>query len=164
MLKLAAILVFAFSSVAVADVGLANAQPLGSASFRWLGVTFYDATLYTQRTSQFSWQTPMALELKYRKGVSGQKLAGSAAIEIRRLEGTPHDYSQFVGKLQKCFRNVEKGDRYVALSSSPNKLQLSLNGRQTCTVEHPNARQRFFGIWLSPNSRMPTLSRRLRGE
>ncbi|MBT8153167.1 chalcone isomerase family protein [Epibacterium ulvae] len=164
MFKLAILLVFVFFSTALADVGLPNAKPLGSASFRWLGVTFYDATLYTQQASQFSWQKPMALELRYRKGVSGQKLAGSAAIEIKRLEGTPADYSQFVGKLQRCFRNVEKGDRYVALSSSPNTLQLSLNGRQTCTVNHPNARQRFFGIWLSPNSRMPGLSRRLRGE
>lgn len=164
MLKVATLFVIGFANAAMADVGFPNAQPLGSASFRWLGVTFYDATLYTQNTSQFSWQKPMALELQYRTGVSGRKLAGSAAIEIRRLEGTAPDSSQFVTKLQKCFRDVKKGDRYVAVSTSQNRVQLALNGRRTCTVDHSDARQRFFGIWLSPNSRMPTLSRQLRGE
>ncbi len=149
---------------AAADIGLSNAAPLGSASFRWLGVTFYDATLYTQRAQRFSWSKPMALALTYRQGVSAQKLAGSAEIEIRRLEGTPPDFSQFTSKLKKCFRDVKTGDRYVAVSTASDRVSLSLNGTRTCTVRHPGARKRFLGIWLSPNSRMPRLSSRLRGE
>ena len=164
MFTRAAFCLLAFTTMAQADIGLPNAQPLGSASFRWLGVTFYDATLYTQENRQFSWQNPMALELRYRKGVSGQKLAGSAVIEIRRLEGKPADFSQFMSKLQSCFRDVRKGDRYVAVSPTVNRIQMSLNGKRTCTVDHPDVRQRFLGIWLSPNSRMPSLSQRLSGE
>lgn len=152
------------ASIAHADIGLSNAVRLGSASFRWLGVTIYDATLYTQSSKSFSWSQPLALELIYKTGVSGKKLAGSAVIEISRLEGKPADHQQFMSKLRSCFRDVKRGDRYIAVSPSQNRVDLSLNGRRTCSVTHPGARERFLGIWLSPKSRAPRLSRRLRGE
>ncbi|MQY44067.1 hypothetical protein GG681_15590 [Epibacterium sp. SM1969] len=164
-MRLAFILLFGLTAnMAIADVGLSNAVRLGSASFRWLGVNIYDATLYTQSARGFSWNNPLALELIYKTGVSGKKLAGSAVIEISRLEGKPADHQEFMAKLRSCFRDVKTGDRYVAVSPAKNRVNLSLNGRRTCSVNHPGARERFLGIWLSPKSRAPKLSRRLRGE
>jgi hypothetical protein len=143
---------------------LGEARPLGSAVFRWLGVPLYEATLFTPGRASFGWQTPLALQLVYARSLSGEVLVEATIAELERIEGTRPDHARMAKKLDACFRDVAKGDRYVAVAAEPDRIGFWLNGRQTCDLRHPEARQRILGIWLSDDSRSVEVARRLRGE
>lgn len=147
-----------------AETGLSQPVKLGEATLRFLGLQIYSATLHTQGTEQFDWGRPLSLRLDYARGFTAQELLAGTEKEITRIEGTRPDQAEIFAKLATCFEDVEKGDAYVALAPTPDRVTLRLNGRQTCDISHAGLRKRFLGIWLSPNSRSARLSSQLRGE
>lgn len=142
---------------------LSAPKQLGQASFRWLGIHLYDATLWSD-AARFDWSAPMALELSYDMGISGADLLDTTMDEIARMEGEQPDQAALRQALRPCMKSVSDGDHYVAAASGADQISLWLNGAQTCSVSHAGVKQRFLGIWLADNSRSPALSRQLRGE
>jgi hypothetical protein len=145
-----------------AELGAAKA--LGRATFRWLGVQLYDATLYTPPATGFDWQEPLALELVYARSVGGSVLLDSTLAELERIEGRQPDHPAIRQKLMGCFRDVDANDRYVASAGSADAVSFWLNGSRTCEISHPELKRRFLGIWLSDQSRAVKSARALRGE
>lgn len=166
-LLVALLLLVPGSAQARADIvaaGIAEARNLGRVTVRWFGLPLYDAALYTERGARFSWQVPMALELAYRREISRERLVAATQSELERIEGRRRDHPILLGKLGRCFRDVDPGDRVLAVARADDRVDFWFNGARLCEVRHENLRKRFLGIWLSDNARSVGLSRRLRGQ
>ncbi|MDE4173396.1 chalcone isomerase family protein [Phaeobacter sp. PT47_59] len=144
--------------------GLVQPVELGSATLRWLGLAVYRARLHTDGANRFDWNRPLALEIEYFRSITRADLTQSTRSELQRIEGTRPDLEALTRKLDGCFRDVDKGDVFTAVSVRPDSMELYLNGERTCAIRHEGLRKRFLGIWLSENSRSARLSAELRGQ
>lgn len=151
------------SGVPEVESRLNNPAPIGQARVRWLGISLYQASLFTPSGSPFDWSQPFALRLDYDQDIDGERLISTTIKEMRRMEGAREDHTDIATKLTACFRDVRDGDRYVALAQGRDRIGFWLNGTQVCDLRHDGIRERLLGIWLSENSRMPNLTRQLRG-
>lgn len=136
----------------------------GQADFRFLGVKIYGAELFTPKAAAYQPQAPVALRLTYHRQISASQFLRSTMSELDRIEGSRSDHADLRLALAPCFRDVSAQDSYVAFGAGPNDLRLARNGQETCRVQRPGISPRFFGIWLSDQSRSPRLTRQLRGE
>ncbi|MDP2492965.1 hypothetical protein Q8W25_03010 [Shimia thalassica] len=144
--------------------GLGEAERLGEATIRWLGVPIYEAAVFTPKAQAFEWNAPMALELTYRRGFAKGQLLEATMKEIIRVEGTRSDTPALQTALADCYREVKPGDRVVAVSTSPDRLSLYQNSIRLCDLGFQNIQKRFLGIWLSGDSRIARLGPRLKGQ
>ncbi|WP_241525641.1 hypothetical protein [Pseudophaeobacter leonis] len=67
-------------------------------------------------------------------------------------------------QLERCYRDVRKGDRYVAVSKGPDAIGFWLNDTFICTLSQPQIKTSFMEIFLGDNTRSRSFSRALRGE
>ncbi|WP_299899665.1 hypothetical protein [uncultured Ruegeria sp.] len=140
--------------------GLNDAQLRGTATFRYLGLPIYDATLYTPKGAPFSWSEDIALQLTYRKNIKKKALVNSTLEEMDRIGRSVPVRDQ----LDRCFKAVVKGDSYLAVSDGPDKVSFWLNGQQTCTMTYPGIKRSFMSVFLGDNTRSASFTRRLQGR
>lgn len=140
-----------------------RAKVAGTATVRWLGFRVFDAVLVTPDGKAYSPAEQAALQLQYGTAFTREELLTATMKELDRLEGTRSDHPEIKRKLQNCFANVGTKDRFLAVGPASNQITLFRNQTKTCDLRHPGIRARFLDIWLSPNSRFPSLSRKLRG-
>ncbi|MGV6805791.1 MAG: hypothetical protein ACWA49_16455 [Ruegeria sp.] len=155
--------------VLLAPAGLANtpvanvlpdAQPRGTATFRFLGLPIYDAQLFTQGGAPFNWSQDFGLKLTYRKGLKQKALVDSTIDEMNRQGNRV----PIEGQLKTCFQAVSAGDNYLAVSQGPDKIEFWRNGRKTCTLSFPGIKRSFMSIFLGNNTRSAAFTRQLRGQ
>lgn len=163
-LAIAAALLMAAPASATAPREIGAATLVGEARFTLLGLALFDAALYSE-TGRFSWDDDFALSLTYRRAAPREVLisrtmrgmsergAGDAArlVELRR-------------RLETCFLDVARGDRFTGVSTGTDTAIFYLNGAQRCTVSWPGFREAFFGIWLDAGGAQADVSARLRGR
>ncbi|WP_095590133.1 hypothetical protein [Actibacterium ureilyticum] len=144
-----------------ANIGavLPGAELRGSAVFRFLGVPLYEARLYTPGGQPFDWQQDFALELRYRKGLSQRDLVDSTLVEMDRLGAAPPVRDQ----LERCFQDVARGDRYLAVTRGADAVRFWRNGVPTCTLAHPRITRDFMAIFLGERTRSRAFTRKLQG-
>ena len=143
----------------VADA-LKNAELRGSATYRYLGLPVYDAQLFTQGGAPFNWNQDFGLELQYRRNISKKALINSTLDEMERIGLSLPVRDQ----LGTCFAAVKKGDRFLAVSQGPDKVDFWLNGRQTCTLSYPGIKRSFMSIFLGDDTRSAAFTQKLRGQ
>ena len=143
--------------------GLDNPAEVGSATLSFLGFTVYRGRLFTEEGRSFAPGEPVALEIIYNRDFSAEQMLDTTRSELERVEPGRPGQDALVDRLADCFRDVSRGDQFLAASESPDRLRLWLNGTQTCDVRGDEIGKRFLSIWLSDNSRFPRLSRQLRG-
>ncbi|WP_204112741.1 hypothetical protein [Shimia biformata] len=165
IVALTALLVAQGSIAPAKPANLVSAVPnlIGDVTVRWLGLPVYRATLYAQE-NRFDWNSRFALELTYVRGFDRDTLVWSTMQELERMEGRSGDHAAIRASLSGCFRTVESGDRFLAYAETPDRVSLWFNGTKTCQMSHASISQRFLGIWLSDQSRMASVSRKLRGQ
>jgi hypothetical protein len=139
---------------------LPGAELRGQATFRFLGLPIYQARLYTPGGEPLDWQKELALELTYLRNIPETDLIESTLQEFSRTGASLPVKDQ----LLQCFADVGKGDRYLAVSNGPDKIMFWRNERQTCTLSHPQIKQRFMTIFLGENTRSPSFTRKLQGS
>lgn len=139
---------------------LPGAEQRGAAIFRIVGLPIYRARLFTQDGGALDWSADFGLELEYLRNLTDADLIENTMREFRRT-GTALPVR---GQLERCFNDVRKGDRYVAVSNGPNKIRVWHNGRRVCTLAYPHIKTRFMAIFLGDNTRSKSFTRRLRGE
>lgn len=141
---------------------LGQAQLLGEARYRVLAWTLFDAQLWAPRAS-FAWTETFALSITYRRPVSRNDLVSRslAGMEQRAPQASRE---RLAALLRACFRDVNAGDRFTAVSVDQERTRFFLNGRQTCEIAWPNFRRPFFGIWLDAQGRDRAFSARLQGQ
>ena len=139
---------------------LPDAQQRGAATFRFVGFPLYEARLFTQSGAPLDWSKDFGLELIYLRGLTQYDLVEGTMREMKRIGAALPVRAQF----ERCYKDVRKGDRYLAVSQGPNKFGFWLNGKQTCTLSHPKIKTRFMAIFLGDNSRSKSFTRKLKGE
>ena len=143
---------------------LSEPQLQGKHTARFWGFKLFNAELWTSKPDKFSFDQQFALTLSYLYPFSKELLARSTVEEIARAEGsTPDKHAKLEKQLKNCLVDVDKGTRITGVAESANKVAMYVNGRKSCSINYPNLRKRFFGIWLAPTSRDARGVQRLRG-
>ena len=131
----------------------------GAATFRYLGVALYDASLFTPGGGALNWTRDFGLELRYKRTLSQKSLVDATLREMERLGADVPGR----GKLERCFDDVGRGDSYLAVSQGPNAIGFWRNGRQVCTLSHPGIKRSFMSIFLGENTQSAAFTRQLLG-
>ena len=143
--------------------GLEDPSVVGSATLSFLGFTIYRGRLFTENGRDFTPGDPVALEIVYNRNFTAEQMRDTTRDELARVEPGRDGQDVILERLAECFRDVSRGDQFLAASEGPDRLRLWLNGTLTCDVQGDGIGERFLSIWLSDNSRFPRLSRQLRG-
>lgn len=139
---------------------LKDPKQIGSGTFRFLGLSIYDAKLYTPGGTALNWSEDFGLQLTYRKNLAQKALVESTLEEMAR-QGNPQPTQ---AQLEKCFQAVSKGDSYLAISEGPNKVGFWRNGIQTCTLAGNDIKKSFMSIFLGNNTRSASFTQSLKGQ
>jgi len=143
---------------------LAQADLLGSARFRFRGFNVYDAQLWTApgfQAAQYV-QQPFALTLSYLRALKGAAIAERSLLEMQDI--APVDEAQVATwrqALTQLFPDVRAGDRITGSHQPGLGANFWLNGRPLGQIADDRFSQRFFGIWLHPDTSQPALRRDL---
>jgi len=137
---------------------------VGQGRMRWFGLLLYDAALWVDG-SQWQWDRPFALDIRYARDFSGEKLAEASAEEIKRLGSPMIDrLPAWREAMRRAFPDVRKGDVILGLYRPGVGAQFYHNGRPTALVQDADFARAFFSIWLDPRTREPRLRAALLGQ
>lgn len=144
---------------------LPGAEKVGEASYSVLSVRLFNAELYAGN-GRFSWERPFALTLTYDRSARASMLINRSIREMSsRGAGNAARLAPLRAQLERCFTDVDSGDRFTGVSTGAETAVFYLNGAQRCEVRWPNFRRHFFGIWLAGrDGAAARLSAQLRGE
>ena len=139
---------------------LPGAEMRGKATFRFLGLPMYEARLFTVGGEPLNWRRDFGLELNYYRRLTQRDLVLSTLKEMDRT-GPPVPVRD---QLERCFDDVRRGDRYLAITNGRDEVMFWRNGTRTCTLAYPDIKQRFMAIFLGDNTRSKSFTRRLKGQ
>lgn len=145
---------------------LRQPRRVGEGRLRFFGMAIYDAVLW--RGAQWSASTPLgqplALELRYLRSLSGQRIAQRSLDEMRRQpDFDATKASDWLAQMQALFPDVTDGDRIVGAYWPGEGLEFWVNGRWAGRVTDPVLARLFMGIWLAPQTSEAQLRERLLG-
>ena len=138
----------------------------GTGRLRWMGITVYDATLWTapQFVPERFGAHAFALDLRYARNISGSTLADASLKQMQNLDAQSSarqtDWRQ---ALTGAFPDVKPGDRLTGIHLPDKGLRLYFNGQLHKSIDDPLLSQSFFAIWLSPATQEPRLRAQLLG-
>ncbi len=136
---------------------------LGEGELTWFLFHVYDAALYVSGT-QYNPKQPFALAIRYQRSFSSAELAKTSLREMIRLaHPDSKEREQWQMELQRAFPNVHAGDVLVGLYT-PQSTAFYFNGKLFSRIENPSFGPAFFAIWLSPQTQVPGLRKKLLGE
>ncbi|WLH15303.1 chalcone isomerase family protein [Pseudomonas hefeiensis] len=144
---------------------LPDARLVGQADFSWYGFDLYQARLWSS-ASQPSLETPLALELNYRRSISKQTLVQASIEEMRRIAGKSLDSGRldsWTDDMRRSFVDVRAGSQITGLYLPGKGCRFYVDGRLTHEVDDPAFARFFFAIWLDPRTRYPALRQQLLG-
>jgi hypothetical protein len=136
---------------------------VGKGRLRWLGFHVYDAALWAPG-GRWSADAPYALDIVYARDITGLRLAETSIDEIRRMGMRDETVlSRWDRLLRDVFPDVRPGSRVTGLYRPQRGLQFFAGTRLLGTIDDHDLAQRFFGIWLDPNTLKPDLRAALLG-
>jgi hypothetical protein len=153
----------AFLPQAIAEPRLASLiagyRRWGNGQFRKFGFLIYEATLWA--TGQDPTQPPLALELTYKRNLSGRRIAEASVSEIRNLKLADESALREWGEhMAQIFPDVQAEDRIVGVHL-PDGAEFFHNERPIGRVADPAFAEAFFGIWLHVRTSAPELRQAL---
>ncbi|MEN2394377.1 chalcone isomerase family protein [Pseudomonas halotolerans] len=156
-----------YASQAVCDwrTVLPDTRLVGQADFAWYGFDLYQAKLWSA-ASQPSLETPLALELNYRRNIGKDALVQASIKEIRRIAGkslAPGQLDSWADDMRRAFVDVGPGSQITGLYLPGKGCRFYVDGRLTHEVADPVFARNFFAIWLDPRTRHPELRQQLLG-
>lgn len=153
LLLLVAVLVPLSAQASTVKSALPGAELRGAATFRFVGFPLYEARLFTKSGAPLDWNQDFGLELKYLRNLTEYDLVEGTMRELNRTGSALPVRDQ----LQTCFRDVRKGDRYVAVSKGQNQIGFWLNGTSVCTLRHPQIKPASWRFsWATTPARNPS--------
>lgn len=144
---------------------LPEARARGTGSLRWLGLPVYDARLWSpEPLAGDGASQPLAIEVRYHRGLSGQRIAQRSIDEMKRLAPLTETQAQrWLQALQGLIPDVRAGDRITAVQHPGQAARFFVNGRPVGEVTDPEFVRLFFGIWLSARTSEPALRAQMIG-
>ncbi|GAB4216512.1 MAG: hypothetical protein Fur007_16680 [Rhodoferax sp.] len=143
---------------------LPGAVLCGAAPLRVLGLAVYDAQLWVAPGFglQHLGRVALALTLIYRRALTGAAIAQRSIQEMHRLAPLPDALAQrWHDELLRRLPDVAEGDRLTGLWQPGQGAAFWANGQARGAVNDAEFAQRFFDIWLAPETREPALRRAL---
>lgn len=144
---------------------LPQARAVGGGELRWFGLRIYHATLWSEK-QPFDPAARFALQLRYHRSISRDRLVQTSMEEIRRLGNAPRDAAtlqRWEARLREAFVDVADGDQLVGLHLPGQGMRLYDQHRLRAEIADPQLAQAFFDIWLHTDSRDQNLRRQLLG-
>ncbi len=150
------------------QVPLPGASVIGSGTFRWFGLTLYEATLFADRDSfnADTWaNAPLALELAYTRSLAGDKIAVASTDEMKKLGvGNAAQLRAWDMAMKQIFPTVNEGTRLTGVYRPGQPTRFLLNGDPLGEIADPAFGPAFFAIWLNPDTSAPKLRSALLGK
>lgn len=145
-------------------VKMPDLRPAGEGRLRWLGLHIYDAALWA-RPDAISLQSEFALDIRYARNVSSDRLVRTSLKEMRRLDFDDSDrLEQWSREMARVFPDIRKGDRLTGVNRPGVGAEFYHNGRFVGVVSDERFALAFFSIWLDPRTREPGLRESLIGQ
>lgn len=139
---------------------LPDAKPAGAIRFTSWGFDIYDASLWVApgfRVDRW-FQQPLALQLQYLRAFDGDDIAQRSLDEMRRAAPVSDaQAAQWLRAMKTAFPDVKKGDRLLGVYDPEAGARFFHNGAPTATVADAQFAQRFFAIWLAPQTSQPAM-------
>jgi hypothetical protein len=141
-----------------------DAKVMGQGTLRWLGFHVYDATLWANGPV-WSENKLFALDIRYARRITGQKLAETSVDEIRRLDlGNEEQLRRWGQAMGRIFPDVVPGDRLIGINLPGRGAAFYSANRLLGHVEDGHFARAFFAIWLDARTREPELREELLGS
>lgn len=144
---------------------IAATTRVGSGEFCVLGFCLYKAELWSARP-RFSPDAPFALVLNYERSVSAENIISTGITEIERLATQPlpsATVNAWRKDMKQAFGDVSRGDELCGVYLPGQGARFYANGVVTAQIDDEAFARAFFGIWLDPRTRAPSLRERLLG-
>jgi hypothetical protein len=141
----------------VADLTL-----VGEGKMRWLFWDLYQASFYSDDGRYRPGDFPQALALRYQRDIRQEDLLNATVEEWHRLGVVWKP--EWRRQLERFWPSVRKQDELVLRVDENGVSRFYFNWRLLGTVEDPDFAPAFLAIWLSPDSRDPALTRKLKGS
>jgi hypothetical protein len=131
----------------------------GSGEMSWLGFPIYRATLWVAGapTTTPAAGATSALQLDYLRDIPRERLVQTSVDEMRRLGASEAQLQRWEPELRRVFPEVKEGDSIVGVHYPGRGAAFYHRGRATGEVVDAEFARLFFGIWLDPRSRSPSL-------
>lgn len=145
-----------------------DAQRIGAGNFCVLGFCLYRAELWARQapTASTVRDVPFALSLTYERSVSAERIVSAGLDEIQRLAEPPVADATLVRwrqDMRRAFGDVVRGDELCGVYLPGHGARFYTNGKLSADVPDPAFAEAFFGIWLDPRTRAPSLRKQLLG-
>jgi hypothetical protein len=142
-----------------------NWQVKGSGVLRFFGFKVYDATLWLPANSvPFSFERPLALEMRYATAVKASDIVNTSLIEATRISGaSPAQVTAWTALMRGLFVDVQAGDRLTGVHLPGVGARFFMNGKPLGESGDVEFSEAFFRIWLDPKARKPDLRASLLG-
>lgn len=144
---------------------LPQAQLLGAGDFRFLGLRVYSAQLWTTEP-RAAGTRPFALQLRYHRTISRERLVQTSLDEMTRLADKAPDKAlleDWRQLLLDSFVSVRSGDVITGVFLPGQGVEFYVGDKLQYAVDDPVFAQAFFAIWLDPETRAPALRQQLLG-
>jgi hypothetical protein len=167
MRALTAVLLLVWASVACADWrgDMQSARLVGEGDYSVLGFRLYRAQMWSERLP-VDYDERFALHLTYARNIKRERLADTGISEMKRLAGVPlppDTLERWRADMLQAFVDVAPGDQLSAVYLPGKGVRFYAGDRLTGEFDDLDFARAFFGIWLDPATRAPTLRKQLLG-
>lgn len=140
---------------------LQPARLVGEGELRFLGFRVYTARLWIStpgRDPDDLLKQPMALELRYLRGLLGETIVEGSDKEIARLGfGSPAQRSRWSAQMKQLFPDVREGDRLTGVFDPARGVRFFHNDQPIGAIDDADFGRAFFSIWLDERTQAPSL-------
>ena len=137
-------------------------RSVGQGQMKWMLFDLYQAHFYSANGRYQEGQYPQALTLRYQKKISRDALIEATLGEWQRLNIAVAP--TWVSQLTRIWPSVNKGDELAIRVAASGVSTFYFNQKPIGEITDPAFGPAFLAIWLSPNSRNPSLTRQLKGN
>ena len=135
----------------------------GQGTYRWFGLSIYDATLWT---GPGGWSDQLkqkiALDLRYSRSLLGRKIAEASLQEIEKLQrGSVSQRQIWLQQLIALFPDVKEGSLITGIWVPNEAARFYLDGKWLGEIRDADFANAFFAIWLDPHTSAPDLRNKL---
>lgn len=140
---------------------------VGRGELTWLGLTIYQASLWTVdgKYQSIDQSKPIALAITYQKNIDSQALVERTVEEWEHLNIFDSKTRKFWGdRLVTIWPDVKPEDNITTLLTTDQKTRFYYNDKLIAELNEPEFGKALLSIWLDPNTSEPGLRKRLIGN